>query len=353
MSDMQTKQLHTYSKFIDAVKKNDVQQVAELLYEHAFLSALLEKNMPETTLTPYAFCNQNKGRAELEEILIALGATSKKEKPLSQEITPYQEIPLTQFVSSSSSFESSDIKLNNSASGDSLIEKQEKIIKKYHLDCIQKLYILTGIRPFTCDRTLNQHGKKGIHLRFMMPHLEKTSVEMILKLFNIPFNDGFGSTTHSYISILPEYYRTIDSYFCNPALQSNALDANLKSSNFCIDEFSPEKKVALFDILYSNKFLANLEHRNNNQYPLDTIMIFLTKFNMKNSFCFEYLEEKGHSFKHLEPLLNLATQQTSQVLQFSFNSPYSAKLIDPGAHVSEGEPATTIAKKRNVPTLDK
>lgn len=326
MDMMTTKQLPTYFKFINSVKQNDVQQVAELLYEHGFLSHELERIMPETTLTPYLFSTQNQSMVDLTEVLVAFGANPKQEKPLSQEITPYQEIPLTQFVSDSSSLESPGLKLAGMLEK-SLAEKKEEIIKKYHLDCIQKLYILTGARPFTCDRTLHKDGTKGTHLRFVMPHLEKPQVDTILKLFNIPFNDGFGSQTHSYISILPKHYRVIDLYFESQDL--------LKTPNFSIDDFPDENKTALCNILFSTKFLAALENRNYNQYSLERIMLFLASFTMKNSLCFEYLEEKGHAFKHVAP--------SSQMLHFSAHSPLNREKASPYS----AEPANLLPNQTN------
>lgn len=337
---MPIKQLPIYLKFVDSVKKNNVQEVAELLYEHAFLSTQLEKMMPKTELTPYMFCTQNNDMTELADVLVIFGAVPQKKIPASQ------EAPLTPPVGSDApSLASAEIKLSTLLKK-SLPEQKQEMIKKYHLDCIQKLYILTGVRPFTCSRTLHRDGTHGTHLRFMMPHLEKPSVEMALTLFNIPFNDGFGSKTHSYISILPEHYRKIDSYFHSQDLPN---DGTLKNNppNLSIDNLEPENKVALCNILYSTKFLVALEERNNNQYSLDEIMQFLAKFTLKNSLCFEYLEEKGHTFKHVTPQLAAVTEQkSSQILHFSPHSPYATKSNDAVPNkTNEKEPETDLSKK--------
>lgn len=311
MSDMQINQLPIYFKLAEAVKKNDAQKVAELVYEHTFLSKELERPLPEMDLTPYMFAIQNESTAELVKILVAFGAKTKVTKSEPYEITPYQEIPPTQLFYSSLSVKSLDIKLTSIMPEKSLVEQKTDIIKKYHLDTIEKLYILTGFRPFHCDRTLHKNGTQGTHLRLMMPHVEKAQVEMLLQIFNIPFNDGFGSRTHSYISILPNNYGAIDSYF-------NNLDFDKKSPNLFIDNLPPENKIALCNILYSPKFIAGLEERNANQYSLNSIMLFLVKFNMKHSLCFEYLEEQGYSFKHkiasknFLPMLEQQTNTTNQ-----------------------------------------
>lgn len=316
MSDMPVEQLPIYAKFVESVKKNDVQKTAELLHEHPFLSHNLEKVMPETTRTPYLFCTLNPGMTELAEVLVVFGATLNNEKLASQEITPYQEMPLTQLPPPSS--DSPEIKLY-SLLEKSLAERKQEVIKKYHLDTIQKLYILTGMRPFFCNRTLHRNGTQGSHLRLMMPHLQKIRVEVLLNLFNIPFNDGFGTATHSYIAILPANYDAINVYLNNSNVPTS-IPSDIKIPNFSIDDLPSENKIALFDILFSTKFLIGLEERNNHQYDLNKIMLHLAKFNMKNSFCFEYLEEQGHEFKH-QPLVEKVAEKPAQILHFSPHSP--------------------------------
>lgn len=327
MSDMSNKRLPIYAKFIEAVKKNDVQRTAELLDEHSFLSDDLEKVMPETKLTPYQFSAQNQDMTELTEVLITFGAMPQKAELISQKITPYQEIPVTQF-SPDSSLGSGEIKLAVMPEK-SLAERRKDVIKKYHLDIIEKLYILTGMRPFVCNRTLNKDGTQGSHLRFMMPHLKKAQIDMLLKLFNIPFNDGFGSTTHSYISILPTHYNAIDAFLNQPYSSKLSSLSDKKVPSLSVDDLSSDHKIALCDILYSTKFLIGLEKRNNNQYSLDSIMLCLKSFTVKNSPCFEYLEEKRQ-----DPI-----EKPVPILHFSAHSPVNALPTNP--ILDKKEPVTT------------
>ncbi len=311
MSDINTKDKAIYDKLMTAVKNLNAPQTAEILYFYPFLTPYLEKSMPGLNLHVAA---QNS--VELIDIFNAFWPDCEHEKNTnaSQDSGSFPLLPLN----GSENFK------------ESIAELKSTLIQKYNLETIYQLYILTGIQPTNCDRTLNKDGHKGPHLRFVLPFFDSLGKELskeyietktLLKLFNIEFADGFGTNQHHFISILPNQYALINDIFNQQTLNpTSAIQTNILEDN---------EKLCLFNILFSLDYLRKLQKRNNDDYMLTGVMLTLANFNLNGSPCFNYLKEMGHVFKHevfntpeitiSSPLLE--KNETSRLLCFSEQAP--------------------------------
>ncbi len=258
---MKTEEIRIYNKFITAVNRNTPHEVAELLYQHPFLKGELESFIPETQETPFQFALANPERKELAKVLFGFGA----KKPEDSKVT------LTE--------DPANLK--------------KSVIAHYNLDTIEQLYILTGAYATNCDRTINDK-RKGPHLRFIFSltdqRIEDTKV--LLKLFGIEFYAALGTTNVRYITITPDQFQKVNKLFKNHYFLGE------KSHNIKIDNLNDDERLSLFNIIFSEQFLSELENRNKERYRMDHIMQIFAAFTMKKAPCFKYLADKGHIFEH-------------------------------------------------------
>ncbi len=297
MSDMTSSQKIFYTIFLDTVKELNAAQVAVLLYVYPFICDHLEKEIPDTDeLTPFMYADSKNANA-LGNVLLAFGA-----QPFSSSGTL-----LTVDISSK--------EFANILEKDPIQFKNE-IIKKYNLDIIHQLFILTGYPPINCDRTINMIKERGPHLRFVFLDEGKNDkekfnyVRMALKLFNIDYCDGLSipSKKEYYITIAPDQYPLINQYF-NPQPQGE-----IQQKTIDFNALTNEEKLILSNMLLSPDNLRRLKDRNNNpkyrselerynhEFSLEGIMLQFVKFSMHNILAFNYLVEKGHTFEHCSPL---------------------------------------------------
>jgi hypothetical protein len=339
---MTPEQTLTYNKFVTAVTQNKPNTVAELLYLHPFLLAELESSIDEEKyISPFIFATANPERLELATVLRAFGADIKFESKYYPvpEITPYQEIYTPPIEDNPTPFIPEEIapELKNLVAQD-LNELKTEITKKYHLEPLKQLYILTGEAPINCDRTINANTK-GPHLRFILPkegkRLDKTKT--LLKAFGIPYCDGFGSETSRYLTIAPEAFKAVNQNF--------TFSLNHHSEAIKLGSFFLKEQEILLNIFPSHKYQIGLIDRNHNQYSLDTLLLKITKFNFSNSPGFKYLEKKGHVFEHQIAFSQEESQPSSpeEVKTYPFKADEYRMLYFTADSPPDRKPAAPIA----------
>ncbi len=273
---MKNEHILFYNRFVTAVQENKPATVAELLTLYPFLVNYLEEPLSKELdpVTPFFFAVKNTAKFEVARILCAFGAFHKwgNLRKDSAFWMPRNGAPIPVLPEMAALKEADPQQLKT------------EIINKYHLQTIEQLYILTGVAPENCDKTMDKTMKQGPHLRFTLHMTDSSSIDLslVLKLFGIQYCADLYKPEQQkiFITITPDQYPQINALFSSNVVPPDII---AKNRSIDIDQLTPETKVKLFDLLFSRKGM----HDRNHKYPMVGVMSVLSRFMMENSPCFQ------------------------------------------------------------------